>query len=312
MKFIASASLMCILFLCTQMSMNANTDSRVWTMENKEIIYAELVHYDPANKTARLHKNNVYTEYKLSEFSVVDQAWLKEWAEVSAELGEISEQMEGEFSHYQTEGVYKADFYVYTPKLYETNKNLPILFLFHPSGKGIRYVQRMMQSAEALGIIVASTDAFRNTGKVWAQEDQAMLEAFQEIWNDIESYIPHDKNNIYLGGTSGGAMAAYQYSGKFKRKWTGIWANGGWLGGPKYYNWKYGKNMRIAMVNGNTDYVNKWVKSDTKVFEKNNCEVKLFSFEGGHAIPGPMTQFKSLMWLLGRSENNKTTGEKDD
>lgn len=289
---------LCLMFFCS-MKTFANTDSRHWTMATGEKIYAELVTYDPASKIAILRKNDLETRYAVEEFSKIDIAWLVEWAEFSEELEKLKEKVKGEFNHYQSEGKYPSDFYVYTPSKYKDDQKLPLLFLFHPSGKGARYVKRMMLSAESLGMIVISSDAFYNTGTVWSEKDVAMFEVFKELWGIIEDNIPHDPTKVYLGGSSGGAMLAYQYSGMVKRPWAGIWANGGWLGGPKYYDREYGKNMRVAIVNGNQDHsVNRQVKGDTGVFERNGCTVELFLFEGGHQVPPPMIQYKSLLWML--------------
>ena len=299
MNLRCSNLLVFFLFFFISLNIFANTDMRWWLMTNGEKVHAELVVYNPVSRVAVLRKNELETEHSIEDFSKADAAWLIEWAEFSAELDKLSKDIKGEFNHYQTEGEFACDYYVYTPSKYKKDKNLPLLFLFHPSGKGARYVKRMMLSAESLSMIIVSSDAFYNTGGVWLKKDDEMLEVFKDLWSTIELEFPHDNSRIYLGGSSGGAMRAYQYSGMVDRPWAGIWANGGWLGGPKYYDWNYGKDMRIAMVNGNHDRgVNRYVDADTKVFEKNGCTVELFSFEGGHSVPTPMIQYKSLLWML--------------
>lgn len=277
----------------------ANTDSRTWNFASGEKVFAELVTYTPETKTAILRKDEIETSYPIEEFSKPDAAWLIEWAEFSDELDELTESIDGEFQHYQSEGQYPSDYYVYTPSKYKTDKNLPLLFLFHPGGKGARYVQRMMLSAESLSMIVICSDDFYNTGGVWMPKDDEMLARFKELWGIVKKTIPHNSDKRFMGGSSGGAMRAYQYSGMIEENWAGIWANGGWLGGPKYYDWKYGKNMRIAMVNGSQDRgVNSWFERDSKVLKSHGSIIELFSFEGGHQVPPPLIQYKSLLWML--------------
>ena len=288
-----------LLLFFLSINLHANTDTRWWSMVDGETIHAELVLYNPTEKIAILRKDEVETEYPIEEFSKPDAAWLVEWAEFSNELDQLAKQVKGEFNHYQTDGEFGCDYYVYLPSAYKENKDLPLLFLFHPSGKGARYVKRMMLSAESLSMIVVSSDHFYNTGGVWDKADDRMLSIFKDVLPIVEAKFSHDKDKLYLGGSSGGALRAYQYTGMVQRPWAGVWANGGWLGGPKYYGWNYGKNMRIAMINGNQDFAaNRYVAGDTRVFEKNGCTVELFSFEGGHSVPTPMVQYKSLLWML--------------
>lgn len=287
-----------LLFLAV-FSARGNTDSRHWVLTSGDTFFAELVKYDPATESAVLrHADDEEKTYALTDFRDIDAAWLLEWAAFSEELDMLAAELKGEFSHYQYKGTHPADFYVYTPSKYRETKNLPMLILFHPGGKGARYVKRFMNAAEELDLIVVSSDAFRNTGAVWNEKDDEMLACFKELLPSLETTVPHDPTRLYMGGSSGGAQRAYHFSAMVKRPWAGIFANGGWIGGPGFYTLDYPAGMRVVMVNGHNDSANRWLERDAAVLEKCGSTVNIFAFEGGHQVPPPMIQFKALDWML--------------
>ena len=286
-----------ILLLTTTVGLG-NTDNRHWKLATGEAFHAELVEYDPVQDRAVLRINEEKeATYSLEELSPIDAAWLLEWSKVSLDLDRLATEMKGTFSHHQHQGEYIADYYVYTPSSYTETNNLPMLFLFHPGGKAARYVKRFMMAAEALDLIVVSSDSFYNTGGVWNEKDVAMLACFKELLPTLEKTIRHDPGQLYMGGSSGGALAAYHYSAKVARPWAGIFANGGWIGGPDYYDLPF-PPMRIVMVNGHRDPANRCIKGDMAVFVKRGCEVNIFAFEGGHQVPPPEIQLEALEWLI--------------
>jgi len=263
-------------------------------------MHAELVNYDLEEKLALLRQDDgTESEYPLTAFASVDQAWLIEWAEFSDELEQDLQRMKGVFSHYQTEDTFMTDFYVYTPSAYTETTELPMLILLHPSGKGARYVMRFMEAAELLDIIVISTDGNRNTCSDEATE--TMFEQFKALLVSIEKRIPHDRTRLCLGGTSGGALRALHYSARIQRPWAGVFSNGGWLGFDTSPGLElpFPAGMRVAMVNGNNDEAaNHYVPRDSRILQGRGCEVGLFSFEGGHQIPPSAIQIKVLEWLM--------------
>jgi len=284
-----------LVFLCSTRGL-CNTDNRYWKLASGETFHAELVRYDPVEDVAVLRINEEEERtYSLEDFSPMDSAWLLEWAEVSADLDDLVLQMEGQFSHYQHQGEHVVDFYAYTPNKHRTVKELPLLILFHPGGKGARYVKRLMPAAEELDLILVSSDAFRN--------GPTNLELFEELLPSIEATVPHDGNRLFMGGASGGAMKAYGFSAHVDRPWAGILANGGWLGGEDYYDLPYCRGMRVAMLNGHKDRAaNRWIKPDAEVLEARGCSVNIFAFEGTHQIPSAEDHIEALGWLLDGEE----------
>ena len=287
-----------------------NTDNRSWQLANGKKINAELVSCDLEKKEVVLRINEKEEKvYSIEDFSLIDTAWLIQWVKVSENLEKLLKEMKGSFNHYQHHGKYISDFYVYTPSKYEIKQDLPMLILFHPGGKGMRYLQRFMKAAEKLGIIIVSSDSFRNSNGDTAAEKR-MLEIFTELLPTIEETVPHDKTKLYMGGSSGGAWRAYHYSVQVDREWAGIFANGGWLGGSKYYDLPYPEGMRVAIINGNNDKAaNSWVKKDVKVLAKNGCNINIFAFEGGHQVPPIETQIEAIKWLINDDAKENANSE---
>jgi predicted esterase len=277
-----------------------NTDSRNWTLDSGEMFVADLVNYDVTNDIVTLRTSDQQQKtYSQKDFAPMDSAWLLEWTQVSSDLDNLK--LKGQFNHYQHKGTNAiSDIYVYTPSKYKTTQNLPLLFLFNASGKGARYLKRFMEAAEALDLILVSSDSFHNTTDPVLEAK--MLAIFKEILPVIEAAVPHNPSKLYMGGTSGGAMAAFGYSYQVNRPWAGIYSNVGWLGGEQYYDKPYPK-MKVVMQNGNhDDAANAWVKPDARVLEKRGCVVDIFSFEGAHQVPPSLQQVEALKSLLSDHE----------
>lgn len=283
---------------------SANTDSRNWTFASGTNLTAILESYSPENDAVilQLGEDGEKREYRLKDFSAVDQAWLTEWAQIAKELEVVLKTRTGTFEHYQAQGQYTTDFYVYYPSKFNKGAKLPMFIMFHSSGKGARYNKKFIEAAEVMDIIIVTLDTFRNTTD--EKVDAELLARFRELLPKIEETVPHDPTKLFLGGSSGGAMTAYGYSAEVKRPWAGIFANGGWLGGEKkHFDKPYPAGMRIAMVNGNNDVAaNTWVDNDRKILTEKGSTVEVFSFLGAHQVPPPLTQMKAFLWLLNKNE----------
>lgn len=295
-----------ILTVCGWFNAFANTDNRHWTFASGERLTAILESYNPTQDVValKLGDDGGRRECKLSDFSTVDRAWLTEWAQVADELDLVLKSSRGTFEHYQSQGQYTTDFYVYYPGKFKKDARLPMFLMFHHSGKGARYNKQFIEAAEAVGVIIVTFDTFRNSNDEKTCDE--LLARFKELLPRIEQLVPHDPAKVFLGGVSGGAMTAYGYSAEVKRPWAGIFANGGWLGGQKkFYDLPYPAGMRIAMVNGNNDTAaNRWVDNDKAVLTGKGSEVKLFSFQGAHQDAPPMAQMKAFLWLLGEPDRD--------
>ena len=118
------------------------------------------------------------------------------------------------------------------------------------------YLKRHIEAGEAANFILIALGSFRNSTN---DDFVAELEKrFEEILPLIVEQVKFDPKRLFLGGNSGGAWRAFDYSTKFDWPWAGIYSNGGHLGYhyDKFYDNPppYPAGMRVAMVNGNNDF----------------------------------------------------------
>lgn len=281
----------------------ANTNVRNWKLKTGECFSAELVSFDKTTGIVHLRIDETKDrEFASSTLSLPDQAWLGEWKDLDDEMEVKRQQLGGKISYFHSSGPMSAGFYVYRPSKAALDAKLPLFILFEPSGQASRFLMRFMETAEAVQCTVVCCDSFHNT-KDDPKMEALMLERFRLLLPLIEAIVPHDPDQLFMGGASGGAWRAYHYSAQFHRPWAGIFANGGWLGGQKYYQLPYPDKLRVAMVNGNRDEAaSQWVEPDSKVLAQRGATVAVMSFEGGHQVPPVSVQIKAFQWLLGRNE----------
>lgn len=295
---------LCLFFVgvLSAVCLRANSDERTWILADGVTFRAELVRYEEAaGKVVLLFNDTDERIYPIDRFGTMDRAWLAEWAETEDDLAALVSTLGGTISHVVTTGSYPTDLYVYTPSsaLATDAPAPPALILFSPAGKASRFVQLHMEAAERSGLLLVACAQFRNTGGNAALETE-MSARFAEVFPQILSRIRIDSKRVFLGGTSGGAKRAYLYAARFSHPWAGIYANGGWLGGKKYYDLPY-PALRVAMVNGNLDTgANPWVDRDGEVLKRAGGTIGVFAFEGGHQVPPPLHQHMAFEWLLGR------------
>lgn len=258
---------------------SAFTGSRTWSLRTGDEFFAEFVDCDISKNLVKLKVGDNVSEYSLNEFSTEDNSWLIEYGEFKPVLNDKMKGCKGNFHYYQFKGKETANVYFYLPSAYLKEKKLPILFLFHSSGHALRYVSEFVKVAEELGVIVISCDVFKNTGAVWNEKDDKMLECFNKMLPELEDLIRHDSSKIFMGGSYGGAQRAYHFSFKVKRKWAGIFANNGWLGSGDFLRKPYCENMKVAMLNGKHEAnYNSWLRADCHALEQRKCETKVIMY----------------------------------
>lgn len=282
--------------------LSANTDTRTWRLTDGQEILAELVSYDEESDQVELLIDD--TEKSLipfADFKEIDKAWIIEWSEVGHELRTLSNLLDGSLEHFVAEGDFQTDLFAYFPSSYgmDTPKDsFPLMILFNAGGKAQRYLLRHIEAAEEANMVVIACGQFRNT-KNDPGKEEGFAKRFKEVFPAIQDHFTYDPDMVYMGGNSGGAWRAYNFTVDVNYRWAGIYANGGWLGGTPFKDRDYADEMKVAMVNGNNDKAaNNWVEHDSAVLQKHGAKISLISFEGGHQVPPKETQVKAFKWLI--------------
>lgn len=277
----------------------ANSDERLWTLEDGTSFRAALVRYDEKEQRVVLRFNEREDKvYDVNLLGVMDRAWLAEWAKLTESLDEDVARLGGRFIHLATQGDYPTDLYVYYPSAAkESAPPRPALILFHPTAKASFYVKRHMEAAEATGLVLVGCGSFRNT--VTDDAEAPFQKRFVEVFPQILARVRLDPARVYLGGISGGASRAFDFSVLVPHPWAGVYSSGGWLGGVENHSRPYRAGMRVAIINGNLDTAaSQWVRPDGDALVRAGCVVGVFAFEGGHQVPPVASQTEVFNWLL--------------
>jgi predicted esterase len=294
-------SLLCIHFCLLSGNLQANSEVRDWKMKNGDSLSAEILSVDEKARTIILRngKGEELT-FSLDELGITDHAWVLEWIEMNEELADKVKELGGRLERFEGQGSkFKTGYHVYHPSGdVDPAKPRPLLFLIDPSGNPMRYLLRHIEAAEKTKITAVSAEYFRNRRNL-----DDLHARFEDLIPLFEKEVPHDPKCLYLGGTSGGAWAAFHIASKLQNhKVAGIYSNVGWLGPDPSEETTY-PACRVALVNGDKDYaVVSETENVTRVLQKRGCTVSLFAFEGGHQIPPVSVQLKSFRWLLGETQ----------
>ncbi len=278
------------LILLSSLSIKAET--RSWSNREGKTIQAELVNFDIEGKKVTLRlSNGKEVPLALDTLSDKDQAWLTERQRTLEDKADAVKAMAGKTVSYQSDGPEAVSYHVYYPTGYQADAPPAMIIMFSPGGGGKAILGSVKEACEALGWIGVGCDAFKNNS------DEAILDQkWKEVLPHIEKTVMHNKDLLYLGGMSGGALRAYDYSESSARPWKGILAFGGWMGGKQSLNCP--PKMAVAIVNGDSDAnANSVIPRDQGVLEKERCKVKTFSFKGGHVIAPPDVTLEAMQWL---------------
>lgn len=280
----------------------ANSEMRDWALLDGGRFRAEIEEVNEAENHIRLRKEDgTDLLLPIDEFSTLDRAWILEWQEIAEELEDSVKKLGGRIEHFEGKGpTMTTGFNVYHPSGgLQPGEQRPLMILFDPGGKAMRYLLRHMEAAEEVKMTIVTCDVFRNG----MQRGEARRR-FKEVLPIIQATIPHDPARLFLGGTSGGALRSFNLSAAFPEiPWAGVYSNGGWLGGKENREDTPFPAMRVVMVNGDKDHAaNSWMDADAVALRQKGSTISVMAFEGGHQVPPPSVQAKAFKWLLGQLE----------
>ena len=281
-----------VLFILS-FSLSASTDHRYWKLPDGSRVHAAYTGLNEKTGLVSLRIQGGETiKVPLKDLGELDQTCVKKEFKIQNDLAVLLKKVHGTVEYWQTDGELATDFYVYFPSAYKKTKKLPLMILFNSSGRGARFLKRHIEAAESVGMILICSDHFKNHS-----DDEIAMTKFLELITKVRTDLPHDKNAVYLGGDSGGALRAYWYTYQVEGPWAGVYANGGWL--QRKYDAPYIGGLRIAMVNGNKDSgANREAKKDKVVLRAAGNKLRLFIFEGGHQVASIPAQKRAFNWLL--------------
>jgi len=300
------------------MNLPLAADARIWTSVTGKQLEAEYVSQAYGKVTLRSQQGEMFS-IPLNNLSPADQEFLRtrglpppstrtttqpaQPESRAADPAVAAQMVPGQTFTRTAEGETAVPYHVRVPPSFNSSSPPPVLIAFSAGGKGRFMVNTIGPCADKLGWITIGCDKLSND----INNDKLAFQMIDEVLEDIYRNIPHDPRRIYLAGHSGGAMRAYGITARRKEEFAGILAYGGWLGGPDFQKKPHTKYMSVAMVNGDKDDgANAWVQSDTQALKRGKCNVKLFTFPGGHPMPtAPEITEQALQWLQEDWENRR-------
>ena len=183
----------------------------------------------------------------------------------------------------------KETFALYLPTSYQSNKALPILFVFSPSGNGKNGVKAFVKSAEAYNYILIGSNNSRN-GLV-----EQNLNIAERLINHTLSNFPILENRIYLAGFSGGARLATAIA-SISNQVEGVIACGaGFISMPSYMPSL--PSFSYAGLCGNQDMNYQEMLAVKSYLERLNFQHTLFTFDGKHQWPPSEQLLMAFNWF---------------
>lgn len=265
---------------------------KAWTDVQGRIIQAEFVSVDAATGKVKLRlANGSEPLIELAKLSEPDRVWITEFQRKADEAVALLKKNVGKVVSMKSEGPEAVGYHVYYPTIFDPAKPPAMIIMFSPGGSGKGILSSVQAACEELGWIGVGCDEFKN-----GVSESVLDPKWKEVLPAIEKTVPHDASLVYLGGMSGGALRAYDYSESTVWPWKGVLAFGGWLAGKKSLGCP--AQMAIARVNGDKDKnAQQWAEVETPIFKRAKATLKSFSFPGGHVVAPPEVILEAMRWL---------------
>jgi predicted esterase len=105
---------------------------------------------------------------------------------------------------------------LYLPSNYSPGRSWPVIFAFSPMARGRVPLERLQESAEKYGYILAGSNNSRNG------DSQSSTAAIRSMPTDVTSRFSVDLKRVYMAGFSGGARVAMQMGLSSSGKIAGV------------------------------------------------------------------------------------------
>lgn len=178
--------------------------------------------------------------------------------------------------------------YHYTlPK--NNNTKLPLLVILDSGGDGLFAIQKVLPAAESIPCIIVASDLVKNNYP-------GFIKAIATLIKDVESRFPVDRDQVFIGGFSGGARMAFEYAMRYPLK--GVLMCGA---GPSVESANI--PFPVYMVSGTTDFnFGEVYVNPLKTTE--NTHLLTDYFRGGHVWPPAENLQDGLIFLMAGQDSD--------
>ena len=187
---------------------------------------------------------------------------------------------------------------IYAPKTLMRTKKYPLLLILSPDGEPWPQMKRLCAVADKYQWIVIGDDSFRNGLPMtsWLPHVCQTIRYAQE-------HYPVDRDRVYAGGISGGAMGSYFLTYKQPDLIRGIIANTGMMPfgsdppADEPFPEDFPKNKPIVMLASPADFRYQAMTRNKLDLEKLGWKVKWIEFADGHTQAPVQCYETALIWL---------------
>lgn len=271
-------------------------ETRVWTRadDGKEIT-ATFLGYDKERSEVRLElSSGQEATVEVAVLSEGDREWVERWVAENP----APEDVPGRYEEITVPGIDVPRGVIYHPAGHDpaTAGTRPLCILYDPGGNSRVMVEALAPAADELGWTLAGLDVYSND-RVLDMGMDPLLEVTETAVEHVFETVPHDEDKVVFGGMSGGAVHAYRSTAFIYDDAAAVLAFGGWL--ATNHEFPYAEDMHVAIVNGDEDQAaNGWIERDRESLEdRNDAEVKVFPFPGGHVIAPPPVAAEAARWV---------------
>lgn len=173
---------------------------------------------------------------------------------------------------------------LYLPKSYSSDRPHPILLAFHPSARGVAFVEKYRAAAEQYGYIIAASNVSRNGD--WNRS----VTAAQAMINDVGARFAIDPKRAYTTGFSGGARLALHIA-MSTGKIAGVIASGAGLPDAGV---RTSLKFPVYLTAGLSDFNYIELRKLDRTLKSPH---RLALFEGGHTLPPDDVALRGIEWL---------------